>query len=126
MANFKFPDPSTIDRNYVAFRDGFLNLLVDKPGTGPLRWIPWTNPGGWAVYRLEQCDLLDFGVSGPESPLQSALFQRGQQWVTVWKWKDVSYGILSGINIELADTGRAQRTFTLNTSHAQKRGLESI
>lgn len=65
------PGQEPVDPRYARFRDGWSKYIIGKPQYLGLRWSPWERTGEWLYYKLAAFDFIDFGVSGPESPLES-------------------------------------------------------
>jgi hypothetical protein len=85
MPDLQFPGQEPLDPAYVRFRDGWAAWIIDKRAYPGLRWSP--PAGGWRVYALDKYDYIDFGVTGPKSPL-SRTWQFDPPVGYIWRWDD--------------------------------------
>jgi hypothetical protein len=83
------PDP--LDPRFVVFRDGWKQWIEDKPQYLTLRWNP-AGPGGWFAYSMDTYDYIDFGRTGPPSPLTREF----DEMVPVYKWS-ISFTEKAGV-----------------------------
>ena len=60
-----------VDPRYARFRDGWDQHIIGKVQYIGLRWSPWEKNGEWIEYKPALVDYLDFGQSGPASPLEA-------------------------------------------------------
>lgn len=102
-AILKFPGQEPVDQQYARFRDGWDLFIVSKNQYSGLRWSPAEGQGSWRHYAVDEFDFIDFGVSGPASPLdgywsfdapQGYRFKWGNFFVPTWKlpdlWREVT------------------------------------
>jgi hypothetical protein len=68
---FKQPGQEPVDPRYARFRDGWSKYIIGKAQYLGLRWSPSEKQGEWLEYKLALFDYLDFGLSGPDSPLEA-------------------------------------------------------
>lgn len=83
MPDLQFPGQEPVDPAYIQFRDGWSAWIIDKRAYPGLRWSP--REGGWRVYALDKYDYIDFGVTGPKSPL-SRMWQFDTPAGYIWRW----------------------------------------
>mgnify|MGYP003563091790 FL=1 len=84
-----FMHPEPLDPRYVKFRDGFEKWVIGKAQYGGLRWASWSKGGQWLELKLDDWDFIDFGVTGPKSPLRCEYDFEPPPPHYVWYWADV-------------------------------------
>lgn len=84
-----FLHPEPLDSGYVKFRDGFGTWIIGKIQYPGLRWAPWSRGGEWLGLKLDAWDFIDFGVSGPRSPLRADYTFEPSPPHYIWQWADI-------------------------------------